>query len=84
MRDNLFVHESDSHLPEVLFEFVVHGNFVKVMAVDPITGIEISMVGDSRASKATLEKLATKKLIMVIKRNNTDQFRSAKNDNNQF
>ena len=78
MRDNLFVNESDFHLPEVLFEFAVHGNFVKVMAVDPITGIEISIVGDSRASKTTLENLATKKLIMVIKRKKADQHRNEK------
>ena len=67
------MYEGDFHLPEVLFEFVVHGNFVKVMAVDPITGIEISIVGDSRTSKTILEELATKKLIMVIKRNRANE-----------
>ena len=56
------------YLGEVLFEFVVRGNFVKVMAVDPITGIEVSIVGDSRASKSTLQRVATKKLVMVLKR----------------
>ena len=56
------------NLGEVLFEFVVQGNFVKVMAVDPITGTEVSIVGDSRASKGTLEKVATKKLLMVLER----------------
>ena len=75
MRDNLFVNESDFHLPEVLFEFVVHGNFVKVMAVDPVTGIEISIVGDSRASKTTLENIAINKLMWVIKRNKAEQQR---------
>ena len=57
-----------SYLGEVLFEFVVRGNFVKVMAVDPITGTEVSIVGDSRASKNTLQRVATKKLVMVLKR----------------
>ena len=57
------------YLGEVLFEFVVQGNFVKVMAVDPITGTEVSIVGDSRASKNTLQNLAAKKLLMVLKRN---------------
>ena len=56
------------YLGEVLFEFVVQGNFVKVMAVDPVTGTEVSIVGDSRASQSTLEKVATKKLVMVLKR----------------
>ena len=54
------------YLPEILFEFVVHGNFVKVMAVDPRTGIEVAMVGDARSSKQTLENLAVKKLKMAI------------------
>ena len=57
-----------SYLGEVLFEFVVQGNFVKVMAVDPVTGTEVSIVGDSRASKNTLEQVATKKLLMVLER----------------
>ena len=56
------------HLEEILFEFVIEGNFVKVMAVDPLTGTEISIVGDRRTSKSTLENIATKKLIWVLKR----------------
>ena len=51
--------ENQFQLEEVLFEFVVDGNFVKVMAVDPTTGTEISIVGDRRSSKSTLEKIAT-------------------------
>ena len=53
-------------LPEILFEFVVQGNFVKVMAVDPRTGIEVAMVGDARSPKQTLENLAARKLKMAI------------------
>ena len=60
--------QKGSYLGEILFEFVVRGNFVKVMAIDPITGIEVSIVGDSRASKNTLQRVATKKLVMVLKR----------------
>ena len=60
--------QKGSYLGEVLFEFVVRGNFVKVMAVDPITGTEVSIVGDSRASKNILQRVATKKLVMVLKR----------------
>jgi len=62
------------YLGEVLFEFIVQGNFVKVMAVDPVTGTEVSIVGDSRASKSTLEKVATKKLVMVLKRKRGEDF----------
>ena len=60
--------QKGSYLGEVLFEFVVQGKFVKVMAVDPVSGTEVSIVGDSRASKSTLQRVATKKLEMVLKR----------------
>ena len=59
---------NDIYLPEILFEFVVQGNFVKVMAVDPRTGTEVAIVGDARSPKSTLENLATNKLKMVLKK----------------
>ena len=55
-------------LPEILFEFIVQGNYVKVMAVDPQTGIEVAMVGDARSPRQTLENVATQKLKMAIKK----------------
>ena len=64
------------NLGEVLFEFISKGNFVKVMAVDPITGTEVSIVGDRRTSKSTLEKVATRKLMWVLKRKITNDARS--------
>ena len=66
--------QKGSYLREVLFEFVVRGNFVKVMAVDPLTGTEVSIVGDSRTSKSTLQRVATKKLEMVLKRKRRKDF----------
>ncbi len=54
------------NLGEVLLEFIVQGNYVKVTAVDPLTLIEASIVGDRRASKATLERIAIQKLEYVI------------------
>ena len=60
--------DTEDALTEVLFEFVVHGNYVKVMAVDPKSGREVSIVGDGRTSRKHLESLATKKLRMVLKK----------------
>ena len=74
--------ENQFHLEEVLFEFVVEGNFVKVMAVDPTTGTEISIVGDRRSSKSTLEKIATNKLIWVLKRKFQNKTNKGKNRHN--
>lgn len=53
-------------LKEVLFEFIPNGRFVKVIAVDPISRVEIAMVGDRMASVDTLERLAIQKLKYVI------------------
>lgn len=64
------------NLGEVLFEFVSKGNFVKVMAVDPITRTEVSIVGDRRTGKSTLEKVATRKLMWVLKRKLANNARS--------
>ena len=54
------------HLPEVLFEFVVQGRYVKVIAVDPKSGTEVSIVGDRRATKTKLQNLAVQKLKYVL------------------
>lgn len=55
-------------LNRILFEFVRVGQAVKVIAIDPETGIEVSMVGDAKASPETLKRLATRKLEYVIAR----------------
>ena len=57
---------NEVRLCEVLFEFIPNGRFVKVVAVDPISMLEIAMVGDRMASIDTLERLAIKKLKYVI------------------
>ena len=69
------------YLPEILFEFVVQGNFVKVMAVDPQTGIEVAMVGDARSSRRILEHLATQKLKMAIHKKYLRKNTGVKDDN---
>jgi len=47
---------------EVLFEFTVIGNAVKVSAIDAASGIEVSVMGPARASRADLQQLALAKL----------------------
>jgi len=53
-------------LQQVLFEFVRVGQVVKVNAIDPESGIEVSMVGDAKAGADTLKRLAMRKLEYVI------------------
>jgi hypothetical protein len=47
---------------EVYFEFVAIGNAVKVTAIDSVTGIEVSVMGPSSATQASLQQLAVQKL----------------------
>ena len=60
---------NEPELGEVLFQFVTQGNYVKVIAVDPVTNTEIAMVGDRRARKLTLQNAAIQKLIYVTRKN---------------
>jgi hypothetical protein len=53
-------------LSEVLFEFRRVGNSVRVMAVDPVSNTEITMVGAPGCGEETLKRLAARKLAYVI------------------
>jgi hypothetical protein len=53
---------------EYIIEFYSVGNAVKVTAVDPATGIEVSMVGDPSVGKKQLTRLAVQKLEYVLKK----------------
>jgi hypothetical protein len=65
---------------EVLFEFVITGNYVKVIAVDPNSNTEISIVGDRRLSKTVLQRNAIKKLLYVIEKRNQKTNNNAHKD----
>ena len=51
---------------EYLVEFQQVGNTVKVSAVDPVTNIEVSIVGDPAASQDELTRVAVQKLEYVL------------------
>ena len=50
----------------IIIEFIQVGAYVKVSAVDPVSLVEISIVGDPSASRNTLEQNAIKKLKFVL------------------
>ncbi len=56
----------DVPLREVLFEFHRVGKTVRVVAVDPITNTEITMVGAVDYGEEMLKRLAVRKLAYVI------------------
>ncbi len=50
----------------VIFEFTQLGNCIKVVAVDTITGLEVTIMGPKTASQAYLERTALAKLRYVL------------------
>lgn len=53
---------------EVLFEITRIGAYMKVVAIDPVTGIEVTVQGPKTALQKDLQQLATKKLKLAIER----------------
>lgn len=53
---------------EVLFEFRQVGRLTRVVAIDPVTGTEVIMVGAPGYSTRMLKRLAARKLAYVIER----------------
>lgn len=53
---------------EVILEFVPVGNMMRVVAVDPATGLETTIVGPANAARADLERVAVRKLRMMLAR----------------
>lgn len=51
---------------EVLFEMVQVGNYVRVNAIHPATGIEVTMVGAAGTGEEMLKRLAARKLAYVL------------------
>jgi len=47
---------------EVYFEFTAIGTSVKVVAIDALTGTEVSVIGPANAAQSDLERLALQKL----------------------
>jgi len=62
-------------LGEVLIEFIPSGNSVKVCAVDPKTGIEVSIIGPASASSTQLKRNAMAKLVYVLNKRRAEKSR---------
>lgn len=55
-------------LREVLFEFHILGRSIRVVAIDPDSNIEVTMVGALGYSEHMLKRLAARKLAYVTRR----------------
>ncbi len=66
-------------LPQgALIEFVPSGAYVKVCAVDPVTGEEAIIVGDAKSNAKRLAQEAVRKLEYILRRKLTGQGDAAK------
>ena len=50
----------------IIIEFIQVGAYVKVSAIDPISSVEVSIVGDPSASQEILKRNVLKKLNFVL------------------
>ena len=55
-----------------IVEYVTMGKSVKVSAIDPATGREVSIVGTVKASRKHLSSLAIRKLQYVLDRDKSE------------
>lgn len=51
---------------EFIIEFIQQGRYVKVTAVDPVTGTEAVIVGDARERPEVLSRNAVSKLNFLL------------------
>jgi hypothetical protein len=69
------------HSGEVLLELhYTSGRSVRVVAIDPVSGTEVTMVGDKAQGEATMKRLAAKKLAYVLEKKR----KATKGNNNLF
>ena len=54
------------YLPEVLFEMRKVGKTLRVVAIDPITQTEVTMIAPAKASKNDIQRVAARKLAYVL------------------
>lgn len=72
----------DRQMKEVLFEVQRHGNILRVVAIDPVTGTEVIMIADPRQSMEIIKRLAARKLLYVLEKNRAKA--GQKNDPHRF
>lgn len=65
-------------LNEVLIEFRPQGKYVRVAAIDPISGTEVTMVGDARQNEEVLKKIAVRKLFYVMEKQRAEKKKKKK------
>lgn len=68
MSHDIWPRKTPNPLREVLFEFHMLGRSIRVVAIDPASNTEITMVGAPGYGERMLKRLAARKLAYVIGR----------------
>ncbi len=65
--------DKPTRLNEVLIEFRPQGKYVRVAAIDPVSGTEVTMVGDAHQSEEALKRIAARKLLYVMEKQRAEK-----------
>jgi hypothetical protein len=53
---------------DIYVEFIILGNSLKATAIDPVTGVEASVIGPANAPQAAMAQAARRKLEYVLRK----------------
>jgi len=65
----MMIKPQDVILNEVLFEMKQVGNYMRITAIDPVSGTEVISIGDPSVDTEMLKGMAARKLKYVIAKN---------------
>tara|TARA_B110000879_G_C10975565_1_gene433221 strand:+ start:216 stop:446 length:231 start_codon:yes stop_codon:yes gene_type:complete len=69
----MVIKPKDVRLKEVLFEMKQVGQYMRITAIDPLSGTEVISIGDSSVDPDMLRSMAIRKLKYVIAKNRNER-----------
>ena len=69
----MVIKPKDVRLKEVLFEMKQVGQYIRITAIDPLSGTEVISIGDPSVDPDMLRNMAIRKLKYVIAKNRNER-----------
>ena len=69
----MVIKPQDVRLKEVLFEMKQVGKYLRITAIDPLSGTEVISIGDPSVNPDMLRNMAIRKLKYVIAKNRNER-----------
>ena len=69
----MVIKPQDVQLKEVLFEMKQVGQYLRITAIDPLSGTEVISIGDPSVNPDMLRNMAVRKLKYVIAKNRNER-----------